>query len=601
MNGDRPALLRGNLPSFFSFAAIVACLYFAREFLLPVILAALLSFLLAPLVSILERWRLGRIPSVLIVSLLAFLSIGALTYLMVSQLMDFAAELPKYRHNLMAKVQSLRDQTGGPLGSAMQTVQEVLAALNPPDQKNGASAPVPVVVQSTTGATSVITGLIVPILGPLGTAAIVSVLVIFMLLGHEDLRDRLIHLVGRGHLRITTEALDEAGKRVSRYLRAQLMVNVLYGVPVGIGLFFIGVPNAALWGVLATLLRFLPYVGPWIAAMFPLALSLAVSESWNQLFLTGGLFVVMELISNNVVEPWLYGASTGLSPFAVIISAFFWTWIWGPIGLLLATPLTVCVAVAGKHVPGLAFLDVLLGDKPPISRSERLYQRILALDEEEACEIAEETVKEQGLVPAIDHVLLPTLHTMEIDNRNGVLPEKNRAAAVVLFRELCTELAAPIDGAGGHVLCLPALNEADELAASLLCEALQSRGAAASVPSSKLLISESIEHAAKSNAAVICVVNFPPLSVLVVGNLCQRLQEKLPNAYITAVLWQPNGDGEEISRRRERLKRRGAYDVFSNIESALPTLAQLAGCKPTRNGQESEQEEEAPGRPASVP
>lgn len=572
--------VRNTIPSFVWFAAVVACLYLGRDFLLPVILAALLSFLLAPLLTILERWNVGRITAVLIVTLLSFVVIGALTYVMVSQLLDFAKDLPSYRSNLMGKVAALREQSGGPLGSAMATVQEVLSALNPVPKDGTAAAPVPVVVQASQGGTGMIAGIVMPILGPLGNMAVVSVLVIFMLLGREDLRDRLIHLVGRGHMGVTTEALDEASTRVSKYLRAQLLVNVLYGIPVAVGLYFIGIPNAAMWGMLAIVLRFLPYVGPWIAAAFPIALSLAVSQNWNTLLLTCALFIAMELLSNNVVEPWLYGASTGLSPFAIIISALFWAWLWGGIGLVLATPLTVCLAVAGKHVPGLAFLDVLLGEKPPIAHSERLYQRLLALDEEECFEVAETAAKEQGLAPAADKVLLPALVTLEAESRAGILPDKNQAAAMQLLRQICLEFATPSNAPlrGQKVLCLPAMDEADEIAALLLCEALTARGVSAIVPSSKLLISEGIEFAATSGAAVICIVNFPPSSVLVAGNLCQRLRERLPNAYLTTLLWHP--DDQEFARRRERLKHRGAYDVFPSIERAVPTLSQLSECEP---------------------
>ena len=221
-----------------------------------------------------------------------------------------------------------------------------------------------------------------PVIGPLGHTCVVIVIVIFMLLAGDDLRDRLIHLVGRGRLRVTTQALDDAGHRISRYLRAQLLVNASFGLAIGIGLFFIGIPNAVFWGLLGMVLRFLPYIGPWLAALLPLALSLAVFESWTQPLLTIGLFAVCELVSNNVIEPWLYGTSTEISPLAVIVSALFWTWLWGGVGLVLATPLTVCLAVAGKYLPDLAFLDLLMGDKPSIAPGDRLYQRLLALNED---------------------------------------------------------------------------------------------------------------------------------------------------------------------------------------------------------------------------
>jgi predicted PurR-regulated permease PerM len=584
MNGESSGPRR-LLPPVVGFAAIVGCLYLAREFLLPVVLAALLCFLLVPLMKWLERRGFGRVPAVLTTTILAFVVFGALTYVVAGQLFDFAADLPKYKSNILAKVTALRAQSGGPLGRAMDTVEELTAAATSATKTTAAgtaNAPVPVeVVQSSGGPADFLKSLLLPFLGSLGNAAMVVIIVIFMLLGREDLRDRLIHLVGRGHLRLTTEALDEASSRVSRYLLAQLVVNVTYGIPIAVGLYFIGVPNAVLWGILATVLRFLPYIGPWIAASFPIALSLAVSTGWTQFLLTIALFVVIELISNNVVEPWLYGASTGLSPLAVILSAFFWAWLWGGVGLVLATPLTVCVAVAGKYVPGLGFLDVLLGDKPPIAKSERLYQRVLALDEDEVCELAERAMEERGIALAADEVLLPVLRTLEADARGAVLPEKSRTAALGLLRQVTGELspaAPPLPATGSPVLCLPALNDADEFTALLLCEALRVLGVAARVASSKLLISEGIEQAVESGAAVICVVSFPPLSTLIAANLCQRLRERLPETHITAILWEP--DSPDFARRRERLKRRGAYDVFSSIDSALPTLVHLAGCEP---------------------
>jgi len=572
-------------PSLLGFVSVIACLYLGREFLLPLVLATLLSFLLAPLSEFLERRGVGRSAAVIVAALVSFAIIGALMYVVASQLLDLAADLPKYRTNLLSKVAALRSQTGGPIGSAVQTIQDIVQAINP-DQKPAAAlsgqAPVPVIIQNHDGMTSVLKSAFVLILSPIGTAAMVALITLFILMGREDLRDRVIHLVGRGHLRLTTEALDEASTRVSRYLLAQLTVNASYGIPIALGLYFIGVPNAALWGILAAVLRFLPYIGPWLGAFFPLCLSIASAPGWNQFLMTAGLFVVVELLVSNVLEPWLYGASTGLSPIAVILSAFFWAWLWGGAGLLLATPLTVCVAVAGKYVPSLGYLDILLGEKPPISRAERLYQRLLTLDEDETTDLAESAVKEHGLPGAADQVLLPTLQSLETDAREGILPDESREEAYTLLREVCNGLAKPAEpNSGGQVLCLPAMNDTDELPALLLCQALAARGVVASVPSSKLLVSETLDVAAEAGAAVICIVSFLPASVMMAENLCQRLKERAPGSHITALVWQK--DERDFTRRRERLKRRGVYDAFWSIENAMPTLTQLAACSPTSN------------------
>ena len=266
-----------------------------------------------------------------------------------------------------------------------------------------------------------------PLVGPIGTAGMVLVFVIFILLERENLRDRLIRLVGANDLHRTTEAMDEAGARVSRYLLMQLIINVAYGIPVAIGLWLIGVPNPILWGVLATVLRFIPYVGPVIASLFPIILSFAVSPGWTDPLLTIGLFMVLELFSNNVLEPWLYGSSTGLSPLAIIAAAVFWITLWGPVGVLLATPLTVCMVVIGRHVPQLQFLHVMFGNDPVLPTETRFYQRLLARDPEEAAELAEQSFPDKPLPHIYDRVVLPALHLAEADRQRDALADEVQA------------------------------------------------------------------------------------------------------------------------------------------------------------------------------
>ena len=268
--------------------------------------------------------------------------------------------------------------------------------------------------------------LIAPLLGPLGTAALVLLLVIFMLLCREDLRRRLIRLIGKGRISAATHAMDDAGSRVFRYLFMQLIVNVSYGVPVAIGLYFIGVPNAVLWGACATVLRFIPYLGPWIGASIPVALSLAVSPSWTMPLLTIGLFVVLELLSNNIMEPWLYGTSTGVTPIALIIAAVFWTWLWGPVGLILSTPLTVCLVVMGRHVPRLSFLSVLLSDEEPLTPAEDCYHRLLTVGEQDELEFVEAYLKANSLTALYDSVFIPVIIATETDHRLELLDDEQR-------------------------------------------------------------------------------------------------------------------------------------------------------------------------------
>src|SRR5512145_1026008 len=327
-------------------AFIIATLYLARDLLIPLVLAALLTFLLAPLVSRLERW-LGRIGAVLLVVTLIFAATGAAGWVLTRQLVDLATKLPDYKENIQTKLRSFKMPTGGRFMKFSETVEELkkdLSGAKAPDvtQVPGKpetavlaeprpAMPVQVIEISKANPFQLVQVIIAPLLGPLGTTALVLLLVVFMLLKREDLRSRLIRLIGQGRISATTRAMDDAGARVTRYLLMQLVLNVTYGIPVAIGLYFIGVPNAVLWGACATVLRFIPYIGPWIGAAIPVALSLAVSASWTTPLLTIGLFIVLELLSNNVMEPWLYGSSTGVTPIALILAAVGWTWLWGPV------------------------------------------------------------------------------------------------------------------------------------------------------------------------------------------------------------------------------------------------------------------------------
>ena len=387
---------------------VIATLYFARDFLIPLALAALLTFLLSPLVARIERW-LGRIAAVLLVGAMIFAATGATGWVLTRQLVDLATRLPDYKENIQTKLRSIKVPTGGVFTRFSETVEELkkdLPGAEAPTQTvvraaekpktavlvpnaEPAAASVQVVETSKVNPMGLVQYLIAPLLGPLGKAALVVLLVIFMLLRREDLRRRLIRLIGKGRISAATHAMDDAGARVFRYLLMQLVVNVSYGIPVAIGLYFIGVPNAVLWGACATVLRFIPYIGPWIAAAIPVALSLAVSPSWMMPLLTIGLFVVLELLSNNVMEPWLYGSSTGVTPIALIVAAVFWTWLWGPVGLILSTPLTVCLVVMGRHVPRLSFLSVLLSDEEALTPAEDCYHRLLTVGEQDELEFVE--------------------------------------------------------------------------------------------------------------------------------------------------------------------------------------------------------------------
>ncbi len=566
------------------FLLTAATLRYAQDFFIPLVLAGLLSFLLSPLVRRLERWRLGRVGAVLVTTALAFVLIGGLAYLVTSQFLDLAGSLPKYRNNLIARVSALKTGENNPLRLAVQTIGDVTAAMNKPEDATPAVAeknrPMRVeVIPPADGSIQMLMGVLWPVVEPLGNTAVVIVIVIFMLLAGADLRDRLIHLVGHGRVRVTTQAFDEAGHRISRYLLAQLLVNASFGLAIGVGLYFIGIPNAVFWGLLALALRFLPYIGPWLAAAFPIALSIAAFESWNQPLLTIGLFVVCELVSNNVIEPWLYGTSTEISPLAVIVSALFWTWLWGGVGLVLATPLTVCLAVAGKYLPALSFLDLLMGDKPSISPGDRLYQRLLAQNEDEASDIIEQHTREHTAPAAFDEAVLPALRSIEDDFRAGVLSDTARTDAFQILRQILADLAVPPAESlttTTPILCIPASHEGDELAALMLAQMLAASGVTATVLSSKLLASESVEQAVALAPAIVCISSLPPVSTIAARALCKRLRDRLPSARIIIGLWQP--DDDEFATRRERLTKAGATETLPDLRRAAADIAAFANC-----------------------
>ena len=435
-------------------AIIVMVLYFGREIIIPIALAILLSFVLAPLVGLLQRVRIPRGLAVVSVVMIAFALIFAMGSLLATQLAQLAGDLPRYQSTISEKIQSFRDTTAGrgtlerasgmlkDLSKELDKPKEGATALGAGARPNGAPPkPIPVeVLQPDPGALQSLQSLISPLLHPLATTGIIVIFVIFILLQREDLRNRLIRLAGSHDLQRTTAALDDAASRLSRLFLIQLLVNGSFGVVIGIGLWLIGVPSAILWGILAGVLRFVPYIGAFIAAAFPLALAVAVDPTWSMLLWTVALFLVVEPVVGHVIEPMVYGRSTGLSPVAVVASATFWTAFWGPIGLVLATPLTVCLVVLGRHVERLEFLDVMFGDRPALSPPEIFYQRMLAGDPTEASEKAEEFLKERSLSSYYDEVALKGLQLAQADAQRGALDHER----MVKIRDAVSEFAGNI-------------------------------------------------------------------------------------------------------------------------------------------------------------
>jgi predicted PurR-regulated permease PerM len=512
--------------------AVVAALYFGRDVLLPLAVAVLLTFALAPGVGWLRKLHVPRVAAVITVVVAAFAVIVVFGAIVTSQLSSLAQNIPLYQSNIEAKVQTIRDANVGE--SVFDRVSVLLERLGreieeeDEDGRPGTPAteretlhPLPVrVIEPSAQPLQVLQTLVGPLIEPLATGGIIVVVVIFMLMKREDLRDRFIRLVGAGDLHRTTAAIQDAGRRVGQYLLMQLVVNVTYAVPVGIGLWVIGVPNAPLWALLALVLRFVPYIGPVIATFFPLALALAVDPGWTMLLWTAALFIVLELVSNNVIEPWLYGSRTGLSPLAIIVSAIFWTWLWGPLGLLLSTPLTVCLVVLGRHVPQFEFLDVLLGNEPVLEPHQQLYQRLLAGDPDEATDRAEAYLADHPLAEFYATVAVPALALGESDRSRGVLTEERRRRVAECAADLVDNLAdyavaeeeaapsataaAPAaDGApplappaprgeGKLIICAGGRGELDDAAALMLAQVLEGEGATA----------RSIGHRALENARI---------------------------------------------------------------------------------------------------
>jgi len=527
---------RADLGALLGIFLVIAALYLGRPLLIPLALALLVTFLLAPLVDRLERLRLGRTLSVVVLLLMLGAAAGGIGWMGAREASVLADELPQYRTNLRAKIRDLR----GPLGSLSGAAEEINQLGDAIEKQEGRPAPKVEVVESPRMLGKV-GDLLTLLASPLGTAGLVAVLALFMLLDHEELRDRMIWLTGSQDLTLTTHAVDDAAQRVSRYLGMQSLICGIQGLAVGIGLAAIGVPGAVLWGALSAVLRFLPYFGPWLAAAGPIALALAAFSGWSEPLLTVALFVCLELISNNVLEPWLYGASVGLSPFGVVFSAVFWTWLWGIPGLLLATPLTVCLVVAGRYVRALEYFPVLLGDQPALLPDVRLYQRLLALDLEEGAAVLGKAAAEGSLEAVSDGVVLPVLRRLASDDQHDLMPDPVSAGVREHLEELLDDLLekdeSRVPADGPRVLFVPALDESDALAARWLAKLAATRGLRCEVASSHELVSELATRIAQERPDVVCISALTVRSFAHARHLCKRLAAGGNDREIVVGLW----------------------------------------------------------------
>jgi predicted PurR-regulated permease PerM len=619
-------------------AAALALLHFGREVFEPFALAVLLSFLLTPVVRRTEK-VIGRAFAVVAVMAIVLAALASVGWTVANQLADMASDLPAYRSNIRKKLESLRGPEAGALGKAAESVQEIRKELSgeagpaneaarpadgkdsqqrprqqQPSKKGGGAGPAgsageqPILVQigKPTGPMEYLREVGGPLVGPVGTVLLALVFSVFMLLKREDLRNRFIGLVG-GDLTVTTSALDDATRRVTRYLSLQLAVNTTFGALFGTGLYFIGLPNALLWGVLGALLRFIPYVGTLMAAVIPTGLAFAISSDWKTPLLTFGLFVAIEAPLSNFVEPWLYGTHTGLSSLAVLFAALVWTTLWGPVGLIISTPLTVCLAVVGRYVPELSFLGILLGDEPALTPEAHFYQRLLSLDYSEARAVAFNYVKEHTVIELYDTVLIPALALAERDRHQGALDSVKQNFVLESMSELVGDLAdyrpetadeqsneaqrQPLrvpEAEGPAIICVPARDDADELVASMLAQTLSQNGYRAVVFPVAGNPIDSVENIAHDQKSLLCVSALPPFALIPALRLCKDLRDRFPSIKIILGLWTSHDAAEKAGRRMDKL-----------VDKAVSSLAQALEHINAPSGEASEPVTPDQSRPAA--
>ncbi len=594
---------------------VIAALYFAREVLVPISLAILLSFVLAPLVRLLRSWYAPRVIAVGFAILIAFAGIFSLGALMVSQVNQLAGDLPGYQSTLHAKIQSLRGAAAGTgtLERASEVLHDLGRELNKPNSGSSTASlltsesppnkPITVEVkQPDPGALQTLVSLIAPLIHPLTTTGIVIIFAIFILMQREDLRNRLIRLAGAQDLQRTTAALDDAGRRLSRLFLTQLALNAAFGLVIGTGLWFIGVPSAPLWGMLAMILRFVPYIGALISAIFPLVLSAAVGPDWSMVMWTAALFAIVEPVVGHVIEPMLYGQSTGLSPVAVITSATFWTWLWGPIGLILATPLTMCLVVIGRHVDRLKFFDVMFGDKPALKPEELVYQRLLAGDPVEAAEQAQQFLKDKPLLSYYQDILVEGLILAQADVEKGLLNDERTLRIRDTVAEIVDDLDAwedtsefatdggsansvplPIDERNSQVpedwqktkrvLCIPGLGQLDEAVALIIAQLVEKQGIGARVEGSNALSISRILSLDTRDVDLICICYIENATSAQIRYAVRRLRRKVPKAFIVTALV---GKGDLLGRAEELMPAGISESAHRTLDGTLKQIVEMA-------------------------
>jgi predicted PurR-regulated permease PerM len=585
--------------------AVVGVLYMARELLIPLAFAVTLSLILAPAIAWLQKLRMGRIAAALLVLVLAMAGTAAIGWVIFNDLVAVANQLPEYQANIHKKLEAIRAPNTGAVGRAAASVKELgkelanapVPVANPPAADRSGrraapsvpSRPLPVqVVEAPANELLYVRDMIKPALRPLGVFLMVLIFSLFLTIGHDDLRDRLFRVVGVSQLNVMTQALNDATRRVSKYLLLQLLVNAAFGAICGTGLFLIGLPYALLWGALAAILRIVPYVGSLVAAALPLMLSLAVFDDWLHPVLVFLLFGTIELVTGNWVEPRLYGAHTGVSSLALVLTTVFWTVLWGPAGLILSTPLTVCVVVLGRYVPQFGFLHILLGDEPALVEEARFYQRLLAMDDQDARTVIDSYLSGHSLLQLCDAVLVPALTMAEHDRHKGALDPDREAFLFLSVKEMLTELVERAEKSGfadvaitgeaepappgGRILCIPANDEADEVTAAMLALLLEHSGCnvVTMMPDPTLQQLAFVQPAADD---VFCISALPPFAFARARTLSHQLRMRFPGIRIVVGVW---GFAGETERAMERFQTPRPDKLVTSLADAIQAVTHPA-------------------------
>jgi predicted PurR-regulated permease PerM len=573
-----------------SVVLVVAALYLANKVLIPVALAILFTFILAPLVSWLQRHGLKRVLAVSAVVLVTFALLGGFLWIVAEEVSALGEQMETNSQRIAAKIADLQGDGDGivarlarAVGSFLNLLRKVAGQDAGTKDGQPGRQPTRVVVENAEpiGGLSWFPVVAGPVLELLVSAALVIMLVAFMLIRREDLRNRLLGLIGHGRVGLTTRALDEAAQRISRYLSTLLAINAGFGTAFAIILVILGVPYAFLWGFLTGLLRFVPYVGTWVSLLLPLTISVAVAETWTQPIVMMVLFAVLELTTANVIEPLLFSHSTGISQVALLVAAAFWTWLWGPIGLVMSTPLSVCLVVLGKYVPQLAFFDVLLGDEPVLSQHVSYYQRLLAKDEDEATELVEEELKLEPIDNIYDRLLLPALVLARSDQERGQLPNEDQAFIHHVTSDILETVTGPqqqihkiaVEGIAEVqgiepvrvqtvLVGCPARDEVDELALQMLKQLVETSGSQVEVLSSKMLSGEIVSRVAEHGARAVCIASVGPGGLAQTRLMCKRLRGQFPQLTIAVGRWGQDENREQI---RQRLQEAGASRVAMSL------------------------------------